>query len=85
MGVPHLIWLPEGNISSCSRYTPGNPFLGAKSYQVSTPNWVRRSDDLVVGQLALAAGSFPGFDSYVAAGVISGLSRDFPAEKAGWL
>jgi serine protease Do len=42
-----------------------------------------RSDELVVGQLAVAAGSPSDFDSYVTAGVISGLSRDFPAEHTG--
>jgi serine protease Do len=43
------------------------------------------SDDvnLVVGQLAVAVGSPSGFESTVTAGVISGLSREFPAELTG--
>jgi serine protease Do len=41
------------------------------------------SEDLVVGQLAVAIGSPSGFESTVTAGVISGLGREFPAEFTG--
>jgi S1-C subfamily serine protease len=41
------------------------------------------SEDLVVGQLAVAIGSPSGFESTVSAGVISGLGREFPAEFTG--
>jgi serine protease Do len=41
------------------------------------------SEDLVVGQLAVAIGSPSGFESTVTAGVISGLGREFPAEYTG--
>jgi serine protease Do len=41
------------------------------------------SEDLVVGQLAIAIGSPSGFESTVTAGVISGLGREFPAEYTG--
>src|SRR5829696_1036880 len=36
MCIPHLRWPPQGNISPCSQYNPATPFLGAKSYWVST-------------------------------------------------
>jgi serine protease Do len=42
-----------------------------------------RSEDLVVGQLAVAIGSPSGFESTVTSGVISGLSREFPPELTG--
>ena len=38
------------------------------------------SDDLVVGQLAVAVGSPSGFESTVTSGVISGIGREFPPE-----
>jgi serine protease Do len=38
------------------------------------------SDDLVVGQLAVAIGSPSGFESTVTSGVISGIGREFPPE-----
>jgi serine protease Do len=38
------------------------------------------SEDLLVGQLAVAIGSPSGFESTVSAGVISGLGREFPPE-----
>jgi serine protease Do len=41
------------------------------------------SEDLVVGQLAVAIGSPSGFESTVTAGVISGLGREFPPELTG--
>jgi len=41
------------------------------------------SGDLVVGQLAVAAGSPSGFQSTVTAGVISGLNREIPPEITG--
>jgi serine protease Do len=41
------------------------------------------SDELVVGQLAVAIGSPSGFESTVTSGVISGLGREFPAELTG--
>ena len=41
------------------------------------------SDDLVVGQLAVAIGSPSGFESTVTSGVISGIGREFPAELTG--
>jgi serine protease Do len=41
------------------------------------------SEDLVVGQLAVAIGSPSGFESTVSAGVISGLGREFPEEFTG--
>ena len=41
------------------------------------------SRDLVVGQLAVAAGSPSGFQSTVTAGVISGLNREIPPEITG--
>ncbi|MCA1688257.1 MAG: trypsin-like peptidase domain-containing protein [Actinobacteria bacterium] len=41
------------------------------------------SEDLVVGQLAVAIGSPSGFESTVSAGVISGLGREFPREFTG--
>jgi serine protease Do len=41
------------------------------------------SEDLVVGQLAVAIGSPSGFESTVSAGVISGLGREFPKEFTG--
>jgi serine protease Do len=43
------------------------------------------SRDLVVGQLAVAAGSPSGFQSTVTAGVISGLNREIPPEITGGL
>jgi len=41
------------------------------------------SEDLVVGQLAVAIGSPSGFEATVTSGVISGLGRAFPAELTG--
>ncbi len=41
------------------------------------------SEDLVVGQLAVAIGSPSGFEATVTSGVISGLGREFPAELTG--
>ncbi len=41
------------------------------------------SEDLVVGQLAVAIGSPSGFESTVTSGVISGLDREFPKEYTG--
>jgi serine protease Do len=41
------------------------------------------SDNLVVGQLAVAIGSPSGFESTVTSGVISGIGREFPAELTG--
>jgi serine protease Do len=41
------------------------------------------SDELVVGQLAIAIGSPSGFESTVTSGVISGLGREFPQEFTG--
>jgi serine protease Do len=41
------------------------------------------SEDLVVGQLAVAIGSPSGFESTVTSGVISGLDREFPEEYTG--
>ena len=41
------------------------------------------SRDLVIGQLAVAAGSPSGFQSTVTAGVISGLNREIPPEITG--
>ena len=41
------------------------------------------SGDLVVGQLAVAAGSPSGFQSTVTAGVVSGLNREIPPEITG--
>jgi S1-C subfamily serine protease len=41
------------------------------------------SEDLVVGQLAVAIGSPSGFEASVSAGVISGLGREFPVELTG--
>jgi S1-C subfamily serine protease len=41
------------------------------------------SEELLVGQLAVAIGSPSGFESTVSAGVISGLGREFPAEFTG--
>jgi serine protease Do len=41
------------------------------------------SDNLVVGQLAVAIGSPSGFESTVSSGVISGLGREFPEEYTG--
>jgi serine protease Do len=38
------------------------------------------SDELVVGQLAVAIGSPSGFESTVTSGVISGIGREFPPE-----
>jgi serine protease Do len=38
------------------------------------------SEDLVVGQLAVAIGSPSGFESTVTSGVISGIGREFPPE-----
>jgi serine protease Do len=38
------------------------------------------SDDLVIGQLAVAIGSPSGFESTVTSGVISGIGREFPPE-----
>jgi serine protease Do len=43
------------------------------------------SEDLVVGQLAVAIGSPSGFEATVTSGVISGLGREFPAELTGGL
>jgi serine protease Do len=43
------------------------------------------SEDLVVGQLAVAIGSPSGFESTVTSGVISGIGREFPAELTGGL
>ncbi len=43
------------------------------------------SDDLVIGQLAVAIGSPSGFESTVTSGVISGTGREFPAELTGGL
>ena len=41
------------------------------------------SDNLAVGQLAVAIGSPSGFESTVTSGVISGLGREFPPELTG--
>lgn len=41
------------------------------------------SDDLLVGQLAVAIGSPSGFESTVTAGVISGLNREIPPQITG--
>ncbi|MEW6636112.1 MAG: trypsin-like peptidase domain-containing protein [Actinomycetota bacterium] len=41
------------------------------------------SDDLIVGQLAVAIGSPSGFESTVTAGVISGLNREIPPQITG--
>jgi S1-C subfamily serine protease len=41
------------------------------------------SEELLVGQLAVAIGSPSGFESTVSAGVISGLGREFPEEFTG--
>lgn len=41
------------------------------------------SGDLVVGQLAVAAGSPSGFQSTVTSGIISGLNREIPPEITG--
>jgi serine protease Do len=41
------------------------------------------SEDLVVGQLAVAIGSPSGFESTVTSGVISGIGREFPPELTG--
>ena len=41
------------------------------------------SEDLLVGQLAVAIGSPSGFETSVSAGVISGLGREFPPELTG--
>ena len=38
------------------------------------------SDDLVIGQLAVAIGSPSGFESTVTSGVISGIGREFPPQ-----
>ena len=38
------------------------------------------SDDLVIGQLAVAVGSPSGFESTVTSGVISGIGREFPPQ-----
>jgi serine protease Do len=43
----------------------------------------RNSEDLVIGQLAVAIGSPSGFESTVTSGVISGLGRAFPPELTG--
>jgi serine protease Do len=43
----------------------------------------KESEDLVVGQLAVAIGSPSGFEATVTSGVISGLGREFPAELTG--
>src|ERR687895_133291 len=43
------------------------------------------SEDLLVGQLAVAIGSPSGFESTVTAGVISGTGREFPEELTGGL
>jgi serine protease Do len=43
----------------------------------------RNSEDLVVGQLAVAIGSPSGFESTVTSGVISGIGRAFPPELTG--
>jgi serine protease Do len=43
----------------------------------------KKSEELVVGQLAVAIGSPSGFESTVTLGVISGLGREFPAEYTG--
>jgi serine protease Do len=42
-----------------------------------------KSDNLVVGQLAVAIGSPSGFESTVTSGVISGLDREVPPEFTG--
>jgi len=42
-----------------------------------------KSEDLVVGQLAVAIGSPSGFESTVTSGVISGLDREVPPEFTG--
>ena len=41
------------------------------------------SRDLVVGQLAVAAGSPSGFQSTITSGIISGLNREIPPEITG--
>jgi serine protease Do len=65
----------------------GDPYTDIAVVQVDRGNLPATefgdSRDLVVGQLAVAAGSPSGFQSTVTSGIISGLNREIPPEITG--
>jgi prepilin-type processing-associated H-X9-DG protein len=69
------------------RVVGGDPYTDIAVVQVDRGNLPATefgdSRDLVVGQLAVAAGSPSGFQSTVTSGIISGLNREIPPEITG--